>query len=395
MSNDIPEDLVYAAFFFIDIVGLSNPVLSTQTQRTKIKILNESIYNCPTFLSNKQDELFIMPTGDGMLIGFKDGLEEPIKLAQEIQEKLQKYNQACHKTEKIQVRIGCNIGYIFIVKDVKGKINFWGPGAILARRVMDLGDEDHVLVTSTLAEDLKELSEEYSKILHPIQDYKIKHGEDILLYSAYNEYFGNSRLPKKIQGGDSYNEQESTAKNAICDKIIFSIILKDEKSNFLRHERTYYISNYKTEPIYEFTIGILTNFPHNFEDLGIKISEDNNEINPAKIFAPAQLSKQILIKFAKAIFKNQSKIINVNYVTKELMPHFEHIFLNECNEIEFYFIYPTGSSAIKPQLYQIDNENITKKIIKYSSIITKGLSTQMCWIISQGINKKDLFRLEW
>ena len=125
MSNDIPNDLIHAAFFFVDIVGLSNPILSTQTQRTKIKILNESIYNCPTFLSYKQDDLFILPTGDGMLIGFKDGLEEPIKLAQEMHEKLQKYNQTCPKTEKIQVRIGCNMGYVFIVKDTKGRVNLF------------------------------------------------------------------------------------------------------------------------------------------------------------------------------------------------------------------------------------------------------------------------------
>ena len=46
LSQQTPNDLIYAAFFFIDIVGLSNPILSTETQRTKIKILNETIsYN--------------------------------------------------------------------------------------------------------------------------------------------------------------------------------------------------------------------------------------------------------------------------------------------------------------------------------------------------------------
>lgn len=395
MSNDIPNDLIHAAFFFVDIVGLSNPILSTQTQRTKIKVLNESIYNCRTFLSYNQDDLFILPTGDGMLIGFKDGLEEPLKLAQEMHEKLQKYNQTCPKTEKIQVRIGCNVGYVFIVKDAKGRVNLWGPGAILARRVMDLGDEDHVLVTSILADDLIEISKEYSKILHPIQDYKMKHGEDILLFSAYNEQFGNPTLPKKIQSGYSYNEEESTAKNAICDKIIFNVILKDENSNFLKHERTYNISNYNTEPIYEFTAGILTNFPHSFEDLGVKIFENNDEIKAAKIFVPTQLSKQILVKFTKAILKNQSKIINVNYVTKEISRHFEHIFLNVCNEFELNFIFPTNSPTIKPRLYLVDNKNITKAVIECPSAITKGLSSKMCWIISHGVNKKDLIRLEW
>jgi len=38
VSSKIPDDLIYAAFFFVDIVGLSNPILSTETQKTKIKI---------------------------------------------------------------------------------------------------------------------------------------------------------------------------------------------------------------------------------------------------------------------------------------------------------------------------------------------------------------------
>ena len=395
MNNDMPKDLSYVSFFFIDIVGLSDPILSTQTQSTKIKVLNESIYNCPTFVSSSQDNLLIMPTGDGMLIGFKDGLDEPIKLAQEVHEKLQKYNEACQKTEKIQVRIGCNIGYIFIVKDVQGRVNFWGPGAILARRVMDLGDDGHVLVTSTLANDLIELSEKYDKILHPIQGYKIKHGEEILLYSAYDETFGNSSTPKKTLSGHSYNEEASTAKNALCDKIIFNLFLMDEKTNSLKHEWTYNISNNNTEPIYEFTIGLITNSAFNYEDLKIKIYEDKEEINPSNIFSPSQLSKQILVKFSNTILKNQSKIININYGTHDNTRNFEHIFLNDCTEIEFNFTYPSNSKSIKPLLYQIENNNITKKIIEHFSLISKGLSTQISWKISHGISKKDLVRLEW
>ena len=71
MESPSTDDLIYAAFFFIDIVGLSNPVLSTETQRKKIKVLNELIYSCKNFSGSDKEKVMILPTGDGMLIGFK------------------------------------------------------------------------------------------------------------------------------------------------------------------------------------------------------------------------------------------------------------------------------------------------------------------------------------
>ena len=108
MASNTPEDLIYAAFFFIDIVGLSNPVLSTETQRTKIKILNETIYDCKTFQDCSKDEIMILPTGDGMLIGFKNGLEQPLNLSIEFHKKIRDYNESATRLEKIETRIGCH-----------------------------------------------------------------------------------------------------------------------------------------------------------------------------------------------------------------------------------------------------------------------------------------------
>lgn len=396
MINEIPDDLNYGAFFFVDIVGLSNPILSTETQRTKIQVLNESIYNSKTYMSCRQEDLFILPTGDGMLIGFKDGFEEPIKLAQDLHEKLHKYNDACTNTEKIKVRIGCNVGHFFVVKDLKGNVSLWGPGAILARRVMDLGDDDHVLVTSNMVEDLIEISEEYSKKLHPIQDFKIKHGEDILVYNAFNEKFGNARLPKKIEKTYTHEKKDSTAKNASCDKINFRILLNGEDANFLKHERTYHISNNGVEPIYDFTLGILTNSEHKFDELGVKIFEDSKETKVSKVFTPTPMSKHVFVKFSNPILKNDNKkVVDFHYTTKDSARHFEHSFLNECKNIDFVFIFRSNSKNIKPKLYHIDNKNITKTIIEDYTVSVEGISTKMSWKINQGVNKKDLIRLEW
>ena len=62
--------------------------------------------------------------------------------------------------------------------------NIW-PGIIIARRIMDFGNDGHILLSSRVAEDLRELSDEYKKIIKPLHDYTIKHGQRILIYSAY------------------------------------------------------------------------------------------------------------------------------------------------------------------------------------------------------------------
>lgn len=394
MKEQIPDDLIHASFFFIDVVGLSNPILSTETQRTKIKVLNEFIYGCKTFLATPREELFVLPTGDGMLIGFKDGLEQPIRLAIELHEKIRNYNQKVPITEKIVTRIGCNIGNVFVVRDVFGNVNLWGPGAILARRVMDLGDEDHILLTASMAEDLAEISEEYSQILHPIHDYKIKHNEEVLVYTAYGQNFGSKNPPKKT------NEKNKTAedieKNAKCEKIIFNVMVKDLKEGLAKHERIYYFVNNLIEPIYNINVGITTNMEKEFRDLNLKIFDGNEELKIYKVSSLSPFSKEAVMKLSRPIFNGESgRMIKAYYEIQESSSYFENFFLNDTSNFELNFIVPSGTSKITPKLYYIDSKNDSKKIIEESKRNTQGMSTIIQWQKSDGINSKDVIRLEW
>ena len=211
-----------------------------------------------------------MPTGDGMLIGFKEGLEEPLKLAIEFQKKLTKYNEGATEVEKIETRIGCNIGHVFVVEDIHGHINLWGPGAIHARRIMDMGDTNHILVSSDLRNDLIDLSKEYEDQLHLLHNFGIKHGGDLLVYSAYGDGFGNPESPKEKL---KVNKKTlSTEKNSTCEKMVFDIILKDDSASF---GRQYFFSNSSSEPIYEIVAGIVTNSEEEFPSLALKAYDEN------------------------------------------------------------------------------------------------------------------------
>jgi KaiC/GvpD/RAD55 family RecA-like ATPase/class 3 adenylate cyclase len=197
-ETGLTTEVLNVSFFFIDIVGLSDPLLSVKKQMQKIEVLNRLITSCDAFKAPKEKKI-ILPTGDGMAIGFLLNQELPLELSIQLHRKLRVYNRAKPPEDAIGVRIGIGSGPVFIVSDINNNQNVWGPGIVLARRVMDAGDSGHILLTSRLAEELTALKDEYRSIIKPISEvYEIKHGQKIGLYSAYSHDFGNPEMPTKV-----------------------------------------------------------------------------------------------------------------------------------------------------------------------------------------------------
>lgn len=188
-----------ANFFFIDIVGLSNPLLSVERQIGKIEELNALIGSCDAYSKVPKDKKIVIPTGDGMAVGFFLNPELPLQLSIQLHRKLRAFNANTTSDKAIGVRIGLGSGPVFVVSDINNNQNVWGPGIILARRVMDLGDDGHILLADNIAETLMDLKDEYKEVIRPISSgYKIKHGQQLKLYSAYSQDFGNAAIPIRI-----------------------------------------------------------------------------------------------------------------------------------------------------------------------------------------------------
>lgn len=196
----LPQGVISANFFFIDIVGLSDPSLSVRKQMEKIERLNNLINSCDAFKKITEKKI-ILPTGDGMAIGFMLNPELPLQLSIQLHKELDKYNHSKKTSEEdiLGVRIGLATGPVFIVSDINNNQNIWGPGIILARRVMDLGDSGHILIADILAEQLIALKDEYRVMINPVGNYQIKHGQTVKMYSAYSQEFGNPDPPAKFQ----------------------------------------------------------------------------------------------------------------------------------------------------------------------------------------------------
>jgi class 3 adenylate cyclase len=200
VSDVGPSGVIDASFFFVDVVGLSDPALSVRRQIEKIEALNNLIGHCETF--KKASDKRVLPTGDGMAIGFMSSPESPLQLGIELHQALKKYNSHTSKEDGsfLDVRIGLASGSVFIVNDVNSNQNIWGPGIIFARRVMDVGDGGHILLEGPLAESLLTLDDKYRSMISLLGDFQVKHGQVIKIYSAYSpNEFGNSVTPARFK----------------------------------------------------------------------------------------------------------------------------------------------------------------------------------------------------
>lgn len=392
--------LIHANFFFVDIVGLSDTTMSTKTQIKKIETLNKCITECKSFKSVPIESLLLLPTGDGCCIGFMQGPELPLLLAIELHSKLFVYNKGKIPSETVRVRIGLHSGNCFIVNDLLGNRNTWGPGIIYARRVMDFGDDGHILLSPTLAEDLRSLSDEYHGIIKPVHDVVLKHGYTMLLYSAYGDGFGNKKHPAKgasvrsKYGEDIIRLQKTTLYPSI-DLVL--TVLESERM-LVQHKRTYEVVNISNEPIKNVLHGIAmdVNIP-DFNDLNIKVyDEKNRECKITSINVDKPDCKEFTTEFSEAITKeDKGRKYTLQYEVEEPERYFENAFLIDCQKFNMAFKYPTENGIKRPQLLEINQETEKGTPSKIAPIITQdGKFEKVKWVILD-IPKGRTYRIDW
>jgi KaiC/GvpD/RAD55 family RecA-like ATPase len=100
----LPSEVVNVNFFFIDIVSLSDPSLSVKKQIERIGNLNKMIGSCETYVKTPKDKI-IVPTGDGMAIGFLFNPQSPFQLSVELHRKLRIYNRGKSVPDVMGVRM--------------------------------------------------------------------------------------------------------------------------------------------------------------------------------------------------------------------------------------------------------------------------------------------------
>lgn len=394
------NSLIHASFFFVDIVGLSDIKMSTKTQIKKIQTLNNTIKKCDAFKNTPSESLIILPTGDGMCIGFKQHPEQPLLLASQLHEKLAHYNTGKIPSEIVRVRIGLHNGNCFVLNDLQGNENIWGPGIILCRRIMDIGDDGHILLTSRFAEDLIEMSDEYKKYLHPVHDFTIKHGQTILIYSAYGDDFGNPVPPTngQIQKSRVAEEYTKIQKNTLYSKITVELTIKDVETMLVHHKRYYKITNIAKEVIHSVLHGIVMDVAKpSMDDLNIRVyDESGQDMQISSISINKPDCKEFTTKFNRPIIKGEKdRSYTLEYEIEEPERYFENAFLVDCDNLTLSIEFPDELKRDDVILYGINQETEEKIKSKISPNVEKNHEkTKLTWEIKNNV-KGETFRIDW
>jgi serine/threonine-protein kinase len=193
---DIPSDTASDVKFeighvlFIDIVGYSQLLITQQSEQ--LDILKRIVRGTDQFrTAEAEGKLLRLPTGDGGALVFRTTPEAPVLCALEIARELK--NQP-----ELRVRMGIHSGPVNEITDLNEQANIAGAGINMAQRVMDCGDNGHILLSKRVADDLAQYPR-WRSFLHDLGECEVKHGVRINVVNFYGDGIGNPQAPKQFQ----------------------------------------------------------------------------------------------------------------------------------------------------------------------------------------------------
>lgn len=137
-----------------------------------------------------QNDLILLPTGDGYGIAFNPNIFTDtivMKIALDLLLRL-------IKGTGFKIRMGISSGSVVRYLDANDMVNLFGPGVILAYRVMDKAGENQIFVHETVATGLKTISTFSKRLLGP-HTINIKHNINEQVYIYKYPGCGNLKPP--------------------------------------------------------------------------------------------------------------------------------------------------------------------------------------------------------
>lgn len=342
-------------WFFTDIVGGSNPSILVNAQVKKITVLNELISKTETFRTRDPNSTIILPTGDGMAIGFSDSPERPVKLAIELHKGLVGYNQEKRGTDKLLIRIGLESGPVYFVKDLEGKDNVWGPGILMTRRVMDLSGDMQIFAAARIVEELLRISPKYKEMLHPVQSYKTKYGERLQLYNVYGEGFGSNAVLRKAKTiTPNLQRSVKTRSSFSFNEIQVLLEITDAKSMQAHHTWIWDIANISKEAKSQIFYYLDGQVHKDITDLNITVTdENNNKLKLGDISVNRPDRKEFYVILDKPVLPRQQKRLKLQYDWEQPDRTFLYKFPSGAKKFNYTCSVPKGID-VKSRVLKVD-----------------------------------------
>src|SRR6185295_5122144 len=155
---------------FLDIAGYSMLGVSEQI---KLKQKFNEILAASLADLEARDRV-VIDTGDGAAIAFLDDPERALFAALAIFDNV----------GELQVRMGINLGPVYLSKDINGQDNVIGDGINVAQRIMSFANAGELLVSRSFYEVVLLLSGEYSTMFHGKTSQTDKHNRVHEIYAV-------------------------------------------------------------------------------------------------------------------------------------------------------------------------------------------------------------------
>jgi class 3 adenylate cyclase len=386
-------------WFFTDVVAGANPSMETTEQLRKIATLHKLVANSDTFSQRDHDTTIVMPTGDGMVIGFDDSSEKPLLLAIELHKAITRYNKSRRGNEKILIRIGLDTGPIYTFKDLEENESVWGPGIIMANRVMNLGGDMQIFTSGRIAEDIRTLSPKYKEIFHHVGEYAIKHGEQLQIYNVYGEGFGNKYSPRKGKVLKDKKESSELLKgiNTFAFSEIDVELLVTNTTTFLTHHTIkWHVTNISKEIKNQIFYYLDGDTPKDLSDMNIKVTDEaGNNLEIADVSVNKPYHKEFNIQLKNPLKPRQKHTtLTLEYDWEEPERSFFYKLASDCKKFKYRFLIPKGTD-ITNKAMKVDTEMGYKWYtdpppkLRYHKDYTE--------VIWEGKNLRayDAFKFEW
>lgn len=383
-------------WFFIDIVASSDPNLSVKSQARKIYALNTLIERTDVIKNNDLNSLVLLPTGDGMAIGFSDSPEKPLSLGIQLHKSLRKYNKTKKEKDRITVRIGIETGPVYFMNGLNNGEIFWGPGIITAKRIMDICGPNNIFASERFAGDLKKLSEENKATMNSIGKFKIKHGEEIEVFNIFGKDFGNKSVPSV---GKTANDTDLDKEpKFVYNSISIGLEVTNAKTMMTHHVWVWDIKCISKEPLDKLFYSIGGDLEKRFSDLNVKIRDEyGNNLNIQSIERDKPHEKEFLVKMKNPIKKNQKRRVILEYDWEEPEREFEYILSSKSKKIEYWLVVPKELD-IKFRILKKDKELGQKARVEEAPLMEE-IKDKVCisWKSKRGkpLEQHDAFSFTW
>jgi len=389
-SVQIPVLTRWYHWFYTDIVASADPSVLTKDQARKVWVLNELVGRTDTFKERNPKSDVMTITGDGMVIGFSDSHEKPLHLAIELHKLLSKYNQSRNEKDKLKIRIGIDTGPVYFIKDLTGKDNFWGPGIIMARRVMDLARPMQILASDRISSYIRRLSPENKAVMHYAGEYKIKHGEKLKIFNIYDSKVGN-KLPPRQQ---TWKLRPDPPSKFLFPKIELKLDVTNSKTMMTHHTWIWKLVNASDEPKELVSYLLSGDKPRSFADLNVIVRDgQNRKLKISNVNVNKPESKQFVVKLKKPVKPNQEVILKLEYDWEESERKYVYKLATECKKFKYLCSVPKEIET-KPRVLQVDPMGTKTYAPTQADVRYLKDRTEISWQASD-LPALDEYQFEW